>query len=206
MGEGRDEGQGAGTRRYRSRALGRATARLDRGTTASSVSVGEIADRLGHLGPLYLLMAVACVAVSPLSGIPFVTATCGLAIAALSGQLLLNRRTVWLPASLRQRRVPVARLRTGMVGADRVAGAVEAALRRRWVWLTRGPVRAVLLSVCLAFGLMMPFMEVIPFAGSTLASVVLIVALALIARDGLVALTAGIAVCMLLVVLAILVI
>ncbi len=162
---------------------------------ADSVSVGDVADRLGHLGPLYLLMAIACVAVSPLSGIPFVTAACGLSIALLSGQLLFNRRTVWLPAALRRRRIPHKRLRTGIKGADRVAGAVETALRRRWVWLTRGPMRTVLLSICLAFGLLMPFMEIVPFAGTTLASIVLIVTLALIARDGLAALMAGIGVC-----------
>jgi hypothetical protein len=37
----------------------------------------------------------------------------------------------------------------------------------------------------------MPFLEIIPFAGTSLASVVVVIAIALIARDGLAALLAG---------------
>ncbi|WP_208351099.1 exopolysaccharide biosynthesis protein [Pseudaestuariivita rosea] len=68
--------------------------RLNRGRELKrQMSVGEISDRLSRLGPLSLLMAAACVAVSPFWGIPFVTTACGLSIAALSMQLLLGRRT-----------------------------------------------------------------------------------------------------------------
>jgi hypothetical protein len=183
------------SRRYRSRVLARAAARLDRGVSEDgSVAIGEISDRLHQLGPLYLLATVACLAVSPLSGIPFVTTACGLSIAALSAQLLSGRRTAWLPCLLRRHAVRIDRLHAGLGRADRVAGAVEAAFRRRWVWLTRGSVRVVLLCACIAFGLTMPFLEVVPFAGTTLASVVLVIALALIARDGLAALVAALAI------------
>jgi hypothetical protein len=143
------------------------------------------------MGPLYLLMMVACVGVSPLSGIPFVTTACGLSIAGLSAQLLLRRRTVWLPAGLRARVVRVDRLLAGLRRADRFAGVLEAALSRRLVWLTRGAVRTGLLMVCIAIGFKMPLMEIIPFGGTTRASVVLLIALSLVARDGLVALVAA---------------
>lgn len=182
-------------RKPRSRILGRASVRLDRRMRGEAVSVGDATDALDHLGPLYLLMAVASLAVSPLSGIPFVTTACGLSIAALSAQLLLGRRTVWLPAILRRRLVATTKLRRGLGGADRVAGAVETVLRRRLAWLTRGPVRVLLLFLCLCLGLAMPVLEVIPFAGTTLASVVLVIALALIARDGLAAMGAASLLC-----------
>lgn len=178
-------------RPFRSRTLGRVLSRVERRGPTPTVSVGEVSDQLRQTGPLYLLMAAACVAVSPLSGVPFVTTACGLSIAVLSAQLLLNRRAAWMPYALRRRRIPFGRLRSGLARADRVAGAVEAVLQRRWVWLTGGPVRAGLLSICLVIGLIMPLMEVVPFAGTLLASVVLVVAMALIARDGLAALLAG---------------
>ncbi|MEM7489600.1 MAG: exopolysaccharide biosynthesis protein [Pseudomonadota bacterium] len=196
---------GAVPRPVRSRALGRAMARLDRRGPESSVTLGEVADALRQLGPLYLLMAVACIAVSPLSGIPFVTTACGLSIAVLAGQLLLNRRAIWLPGRLRRRSVQVGRLRAGLRRADSVAGRMEAVMRRRLVWVTGGPVRVVLLTVCLVFGLTMPVLEIVPFAGTTLAALVLVIALALIARDGAVALLAGAGVSALLVAGAVLV-
>jgi hypothetical protein len=180
-----------GPRRPRSRALGRAVARLERRMRGEAIALGEAADALDRLGPLYLLMAVACVAVSPLSGIPLMTTACGLSIAALSAQLLLGRRRVWLPGGLRRRLIATARLRSGLGGADRMAGALEFVLRRRLPRLTRGPLRASLLGACLCIGLAMPFMEVVPFGGTTLASVVLVIALALVARDGLAALAAA---------------
>ncbi|GFE63985.1 exopolysaccharide biosynthesis protein [Litoreibacter roseus] len=180
---------------YRSRALGRALVRLDRQGTAHAVSLGDVVALLRQLGPLYLLMAVACVAVSPLSGIPFVTTACGLTIALLAGQLLIGRRTAWLPGPLRRREIKMSHLQKGLIRADRLAGFIERPLRRRWVWLTSGVVRSGLLGTCLILGLSMPFLEVIPFAGSTFAFVILIIALALIARDGLAAIFAALAVC-----------
>jgi hypothetical protein len=159
------------------------------------MSVGEIADRLSQLGPLYLLMAVACIAVSPLSGIPLVTTACGLSIAALSIQLLLGRRATWLPGQLRRRTVHIHRLQSGLRRADSVAGLIEAVFDRRWVWLTRGPARVLLLCICILLGLTMPFLEVIPFAGTAFASVVLVIATAFLMRDGLAALVAGVFVC-----------
>ncbi|MEM7645134.1 MAG: exopolysaccharide biosynthesis protein [Pseudomonadota bacterium] len=139
-------------------------------------------------------MAVACTAVSPLSGTPFVTTVCGLSVAALSAQLLLRRRTVWPPDPLQRHRVAMDRPWSGMRRADRVAGMPETVLRRRWVWITRGPAQAALPWICLGFGLAMPLLEVVPFAGTTLASAALLIALALIARDGLAAIIAGLVV------------
>ena len=50
------------------------------------MTVGAATEATGGLGALYLLLAVACLAVSPLLGIPLVTTACGLSIAALFGQ------------------------------------------------------------------------------------------------------------------------
>lgn len=188
-----EEVPAAASDRLRSNALARAIARLNRSRDQKpQMSVGEISDRLSQLGPLYLLMAVACIAVSPLSGIPFVTAICGVSIAALSLQVLLGHRVAWLPTHLRRRTVQIKRLNAGLVRADGVAGRLEHVFSRRWVWLTRGPVRVLLLCICIALGLLMPFLEIIPFAGTTLASAVLVIAIALIARDGLAALIAAV--------------
>jgi hypothetical protein len=186
----------------RSRALGRVITRLERGQETETVSLGEASDHLGRLGPLYLMMGVASVAVSPVSGIPFVTAVCGVSIAALAAQLLLRRRSVWLPRRLRGKSVDVDRLTSGLDRADRVAGFIENRMRRRWVALTGGPVRVALLVACVLLGLGMPFLEVIPFAGTTFAATVLLISLALISRDGLAALLGAGLICAALVLVA----
>jgi hypothetical protein len=107
-------------------------ARLNRGRDQKpQMSVGEISDRLSQFGPLYLLMMVACVVVSPLLGIPLVTTVCGVSIAALALQLLLGRQTAWLPTRLRRRTVQIQRLNAGLVRADGVAGRIERLFSRR---------------------------------------------------------------------------
>ncbi|HEV8033678.1 exopolysaccharide biosynthesis protein [Yoonia sp.] len=186
----------AAPKRFRSRTLARTMVRLNRGRELNrQMSVGEISDRLSQLGPLYLLMAIACVAVSPLSGIPLVTTACGLSIAALAIQLLLGWRTTWLPARLRRKTIHLQRLNAGLQRADWVAGRIETVFSRRWIWLTRGPTRVLLLCNCIALGLAMPFLEIVPFAGTAFASVVLVIAMAFILRDGLAALVSGLLVC-----------
>ncbi|MEO0772131.1 MAG: exopolysaccharide biosynthesis protein, partial [Pseudomonadota bacterium] len=140
-------------------------------------------------------VASPAMAVSPLSGVPFVTTMCGLSIAGLATQLLLGRRVVWLPERVRQRRIPATRLRNGLARADWVVMRMERVMRRRMTWLTHGPVRVTLLSLCLVFGLIMPFMEIVPFAGSSVAALVLVISLALISRDGVMALLAGFGIC-----------
>ncbi|WP_208351201.1 exopolysaccharide biosynthesis protein [Pseudaestuariivita rosea] len=84
-----------------------------------------------------------------------------------------------------------------MPGATRRRGGrvIETVFSRLWVWLTRCPARALLLCTCVALGLTMSFLEIVPFAGMTLAAVVLMIAMALTARDGLAALIPGLMVC-----------
>ena len=65
--------------------------------TDERVCVGDLVDEIdgNAFGPLMLVPAL--IAVTPASGIPGLTATCGLIIALIAVQIVLRRKALWLP-------------------------------------------------------------------------------------------------------------
>lgn len=155
------------------------------------VTLREIARIFGSAGPLKVLLITALIAVSPLSGIPMVSAACGIVIALTAAQLLVQRERLWLPAFLARRAIAARRLKAGLARIAPMARWLEARMQPRWQPLIREPMRGALLAVCMMCGLIMPFMELIPFSASLLALTVSVIALALIVEDGVFAAAAA---------------
>ena len=65
---------------------------------------------------------------------------------------------------------------------------IQRQTRRRIGILFPRPLSYVPLLVCVAAGFAMPFLEIIPFSGSIVASGVFLIALSFVTRDGLLAL------------------
>lgn len=152
------------------------------------VSAGELLDALGSNGHYALLVVIAAIATSPLSGIPGLTAISGLLIALISGERLIARRDVYLPGALKRRGIDKDRVHDAIEKAKPWIERVDRFTRRRLSFLFRPPMLQLMLSVCVLSGLTMPFMEIVPFTGSILAAGVLIISTALVTKDGLIAL------------------
>lgn len=155
-----------------------------------SIGVGDMIDEIGGgaFGPLMLVPAL--IAVTPASGVPGVTATCGLIIALVAIQLVFRRKTLWLPGFLRNRsidRSKVEKAREWLAGPARLIDRVTA---KRLSFLVRPPFDILPALICLAAGLIMPLLEFIPFSGSVAAGAVALFALAFVTEDGLLALLA----------------
>ncbi|MFA8386335.1 MAG: exopolysaccharide biosynthesis protein [Pelagibaca sp.] len=149
------------------------------------INVGEIIEAFGTQSFLPILMVPALLVVSPLSGIPLFSSACGIAIAAISVQMVAGRRRLWLPQFLVRRSLEGQRARDAIQRVHGVAGWLDHHSRDRFHPLLRWPGRKLIQTLCLVCGGAMPFLEIVPFSSSVLGSAVLLFATALLLRDGL---------------------
>ncbi len=149
------------------------------------VSVAHLTGALGHGAIAPMLLVPALAVVTPLSGIPGFSAVCGIAIALVSVQMLWRADTVWLPNWLLRRRLPGARMEQASIWLERAGHWLDRITRPRLAFLVSFP--GVLLPelTCLLAGLLMPFLEVVPFSSSMVGASVSLLAVGLVARDGL---------------------
>lgn len=153
----------------------------------SSVYVSDIVEALGHasFGPLILIPAL--LVFSPLSGIPGMSSVCGVSIALIALQWPLGRRHVWLPAWLKRRQLRRDRLSKATDSLRRPIALVDRLTRSRLHVLVRPPMSVANELLCLACGLAMPMLELVPLSSSILGLAVALLAVASISRDGVLA-------------------
>ncbi|MEM7711378.1 MAG: exopolysaccharide biosynthesis protein [Pseudomonadota bacterium] len=174
-------------------AAGGLTAIIDDVTALSfggTVSVGPLADAFGPAGLLPLILLPALVAVSPISIIPLVPTFCGLLIALLSLQFAVGRRAPWLPRWLARRALPAAKVQDGLRRLRPAAVWLDRRTRKRLSFLTLPPLSTLVALACTACGLAMPFLELVPMSATLLGATILLMALGLLVRDGLLILLA----------------
>lgn len=152
------------------------------------VSVSQLLDGLGAASFPSVMLAPALLVVSPASGIPLLSSLCGLTIALIAAQTLVGKRVLWLPRFILRRSVEGRQLRRALDWLKAPARWIDRRTGRRLSWAARRPFSFVLLLLCLLCGLVMPFLELVPFTSSILGTAVTTLALALMVRDGLLAL------------------
>ncbi|MGY6706220.1 exopolysaccharide biosynthesis protein [Roseinatronobacter sp.] len=158
-----------------------------------SPCVREFVERLGAASFGALLLVPSMIIASPASGIPGLPSVGGLIIALIAIQMVIGRDHVWLPEWMMQRKVDGDRIDRALDFIRKPVRWIDHVTRPRLTWLLRWPMVLPLQLLCVFCGLAMPFMEVLPLTASIAALAVFLVALAIIANDGLLAL-AGVAV------------
>jgi len=161
------------------------TDRVRAATDDDKISVAQITRALGRDSLPPNLMIVALAVVSPLSGVPLFSSVCGMLIALISAQMLLGRDHIWLPGFLMRRRLSSSRVRGALDWMRRPAGFLDRITAERLTVLVRRPMRWITQAICLCCGLVMPFLELIPFTSSLMGVVVSLLAFGMLARDGL---------------------
>jgi hypothetical protein len=148
-------------------------------------SLQNVVSAFGPGGALPVMMLVALIVVSPLSGIPLLSSLCGLTIAGIALQLVAGRDSLWLPAWLRARSIPRQRLVAALERLRPTASFIDRHSRPRLRIVTAPPVSQLVLLLCALAGLTMPFLEILPFTSSLLALTVTCLGFSLLTRDGL---------------------
>jgi hypothetical protein len=158
------------------------------------VSLRAIMDTFGSraFGPLLLLAGLVTLApvIGPIPGVPTIMGTLVLLTA---GQLLIGREQFWLPAWVLDRSVEKTKLDKAVGWLRKPAGWFDRLTGPRYSQLTRGAAVHVVAGTCILLSLMLPVMEFVPFSALTVGVALAAFGLALIARDGVLMIIAGLA-------------
>jgi len=154
------------------------------------VSLGTIVESIGNrsFGPLLLMVGV--IMTSPLSGMPGVPTTMGVLILLIAGQLLFGREQFWLPRWLLKRSIAQEKVRKAVTWLRPAARFIDRWLRPRLPAFIKGASIYLISLVCAAIAAVMPMMELVPFSAHGAGLALTAFGLALISRDGLLALLA----------------
>jgi len=155
------------------------------------VSVADILNAVGErsFGPLVLIAGI--VTLAPLIGdIPGVPTLLGLVVVLTLGQLVFHRRSIWIPGKLARRNIGRQKLIKGLDWMDRPARFMDRWTKQRMVCLVSGPGQYLMALLCMLVAAAMPLMEIVPFSANGGGLSLTAFGLAIIARDGLLALLA----------------
>lgn len=159
----------------------------DSDTDSGKVSLGSILHEIESRSFGSLLLLAGLITFIPITGEALLM---GIFVLLVTGQMLFQQRHFWLPRrllgiSIRQDKLCrfLDRLKPAARFADRL-------LRPRLTALVRGAGAYLIAAVCMAIALVMPALELIPFSAYGPAIVLTLFGLALIGRDGLLALIA----------------
>lgn len=151
---------------------------------ANGVSIETVQDLAGEnaFGPIILLPGL--LAVSPLSGIPTVPSLIGLIVALISIQLVIGRKTFWLPDRIATARLSGERVSKALRFLRPMARGIDKVVKPRLAFATRNwAVRGAAL-ICFLAGVTMPPLEILPFLATTAGLVLTLFGLAITLRDG----------------------
>jgi hypothetical protein len=144
----------------------------------------DIFGGLGRGGTLHLILIVAALLVSPLSGVPGFAMLAGILIVLLSVQAIWRRRGLWLPDLILRRRIKASLVRRATAWLRRPAAWIDRRTHRRFLFLSRGPARVVVLAICIMIALIMPLLEFVPTTSSLTAAIIVLLTFGLLTRDG----------------------
>lgn len=163
----------------------------DSAPESGQVSVNAILNSVGKrsFGPVVLFAGL--ITLTPLVGdIPGVPTILGLMVLLTLGQLLFQRNSIWLPTWISRRSVSQDKLLKGLGWLQKPARFLDRWTGPRLVFLVDGPGLYVMAILCMAVAMGMPLMEVVPFSANGAGAALLAFGLAIVARDGVLAILA----------------
>lgn len=148
------------------------------------VSVGAMLDAVGRrsFGPILLFCGL--IPASPLSGIPGLPTVTAILVFTVIIQLLTGHHHFWLPEWLLRRKIPTKRFIKALDFLRKPARWIDRFIHPRLEMLTTGMAVYAVAVACAIIALLMPPLELVPFANTTTGIALSIFGLALISHDG----------------------
>lgn len=153
------------------------------------VSVRQVMDGRSSFGAILLVPSL--VIVSPLSGIPGVPTASAVVIILICLQYIAGSRSIWLPDRINRIALSRKRLAGALDRVRPVARLGDRIARPRHTYLLNRTTVIAIAVVCGLLAATMPPMEVLPLTSSIAAFIIATFALAVLARDGTLALVAA---------------
>lgn len=153
-----------------------------------TITLRQLLELVGEHGMLFLCALLTIPFLIPVS-IPGVSTVFGAAIVLISIGVTLNRLP-WLPGRIMDRELDAAKLKGILRRGIAIVARIEAYIRPRLQGLTEGAVMGRVNGLALVFGgvLLMAPLGLIPFSNTLPAFAILLLAVGMSQRDGLVVL------------------
>lgn len=150
----------------------------------AKITVGEIVELIGRVSFAPLLVVPALALVSPLSGIPLFSTTMGIIIVLVATQMMLKRQTLWLPGWVLRMRASRKAVRTAFEKSHSFVRWLDRRTETRLTVLVHEPLVFFPQLLCVLSGLLLPFLELVPFSSSMIGVAVTLLGIGIFARDG----------------------
>lgn len=150
-----------------------------------NVTLRQMLEIVGDHGPLLLCAVLTVPFLLPVS-IPGVSTVFGLAILLLGAGITLNRMP-WLPRQIMDRKIDAEKLKPVLRRGIGLVSRVEAVIRQRIGFLTRGALAGRINGLVVMFAavlLMLP-LGLVPFSNTLPAFAILLLCIGMSQRDGL---------------------
>ncbi len=159
---------------------------------SDEVSVGEMITGIGQraFGPLLLVFAL--IALSPIGAIPGASVLLGTLIILVASQMLIGRRSPWIPRRLTRISVGRDKMRASMERIGPYLGKVDTILKPRWRAVLRPPSPRIIAALCIILAALFYPLALVPWGVAAPALAILVLSLGLTSHDG-VLLVAGFA-------------
>lgn len=152
------------------------------------VAFEDVLEAMGgrSFGPLLLLCGLIILApvIGDIPGVPTITA---FLVMLVSVQLLIGRKHFWFPGWIRRRSLSAKTVNKITTKARGFARFVDRLIRQRLVWLVSGRAVGVIAAFCVIVALFTPVMDFVPFTANGAGAILTTFGLALVARDGVMA-------------------
>lgn len=157
-------------------------------TSGTRVTLGELTETLNHRGFGALLLVPAMFNLLPTGAIPGVTAVSAVFICLLTGQMIAGRHHPWMPEKMKNLSLRRKKLVSAIEGAKPYTKICDRMIGQRFDFCSNTPMQRIIACICFLLGLIMIFIGFIPLMSVLISIPIIFFALALIARDGLLAL------------------
>lgn len=153
----------------------------------TKVSVQDVVSLLGPRSFAPIILAVGLIAITPIDSIPTLPTTFGVLIFLTVSQMMLGRKSLWLPQVIARRAMPADRLKKALRWLEPYAAKADGWLGMRLTAFTRGPFLTVIALCCAVLALLMPLLELTPLVSTLPAFAFAAFGIALLMRDGIAA-------------------
>jgi hypothetical protein len=153
----------------------------------TKVSVGDVVNLLGPRSFAPIILAIGLIAVTPIDSIPTLPTTFGVVIFLTVGQMLIGRKSLWLPTFISRRALPADRLKSALRRLDPYAARADRWFGMRLTVFTEGPFLPLIALCCALLAALMPFLEFLPLVSTLPAFAFAAFGIALLLRDGVAA-------------------
>ncbi|MDP3228026.1 MAG: exopolysaccharide biosynthesis protein [Acidovorax sp.] len=159
------------------------------------VAVGDMVDVIGTRSYGPFLIVPAMIELSPLGGVPGVPTALAAVVVLFALQMLWGRKRLWVPGFVARRALGARQLQRVVAMARPLAARLDQWFYGRLQALAVGTWIRIAAAACVALALLVPPLELFPFASSVPMGAIALFGLALMVRDGALMVVASVLAC-----------